>query len=71
LQFETHRVPYGSGATITENFVRLVDNGGQEYLVVTTTVDDPTYFQPPYIKTYEFKKQRDATGWNPRPCAVK
>jgi hypothetical protein len=64
-------VPYGSGATITENYVRLVDNGGQEYLVITVTVDDPVYFQPPYIKTYEFKKQTDATGWNPRPCVAK
>jgi hypothetical protein len=34
-------------------------------------VDDPAYFQPAYIKTYEFKKQKDATGWNPRPCAAK
>ena len=64
-------VPYSAGATITENFVRLVAKGGQEYLVVTTTVDDPTNFQPPYIKTYEFKKQADATGWNPRPCLAK
>jgi len=64
-------VPYGPNATLTEYFVRLVDNGGQEYLVVTTMLDDPTYFQPPYIKTYEFKKQRDASGWNPRACGAK
>jgi hypothetical protein len=63
-------VPYGANTTITEYFVRLADRG-QEYLVVTTMVDDPTYFQPPYIKTYEFKKQRDATGWNPRACGPK
>jgi hypothetical protein len=64
-------VPYGANATLTEYFVRLVDRGGQEYLVVTTMVDDPTYFQPAYIKTYQFKKQPDASGWNPRPCGVK
>jgi hypothetical protein len=64
-------IPYGSGATITEHFVRLADTGGQEYLVVTITVDDPVSFQPPYVKTYQFKKQTDATGWNPRPCSAK
>ena len=64
-------VPYSANATITEYFVLLVDGSGQEYLVVTTSVDDPAYFQPPYIKTYEFKKQKDASGWNPRPCIVK
>ena len=61
-------VPYGANATVTEFFLRLVDGSGQEYLVVTQTVDDPVYFQPPYVKTYEFKKQRDAAGWNPRAC---
>jgi hypothetical protein len=64
-------VPYGANATITEYFVLLTDHTGQEYLAVTTSVDDPTYFQPPYIKTYEFKKQKDASGWNPRPCVAK
>ena len=64
-------VPYGTNTAITENFVRLVDTGGQEYLAVTMMVDDPTYFQPPYIKTYQFKKQPDATGWNPQPCSTK
>ncbi len=61
-------VPYSPNATLTEYFVRLADGNGQEYLVVTQMLDDPAYFQPAYIKTYEFKKQRDAGGWNPRPC---
>jgi hypothetical protein len=64
-------VPYGAGATITENYAHLVSKAGQEYLAVTTTVEDAAYFQPPYVKTYEFKKQADASGWNPRPCVAK
>ena len=34
----------------------------QEYLAVTTMVDDPQYLALPYIKTYEYKKQPDASG---------
>ena len=64
-------VPYGLNATITEYFLRLVDNTGQEYLAVTTMLDDPQYLQQPYVKTYEFKKQRDATGWSPTPCSAR
>ena len=64
-------IPYSANATFTEYFVRLVDDDGQEYLAVTTIVDDPQYLAQPYIKTYEFKKQRDATGWNPTPCSAK
>jgi len=63
-------IPYSGNAVITENFVRLADEG-DEFLAVTTTVDDPLYFAPPYIKTYEFKKQRDGSGWNPTPCVAK
>lgn len=64
-------IPYGPNATLTEYFVRLVDDDGQEYLAVTSMVDDPQYLAQPYIKTYEFKKQRDATGWKPTPCSAK
>ncbi len=64
-------VPYGPDAVITEYFVHLVDIDRQEYLVVTTTVDDPRFFQPPYIKTYEFRKQSDGQGWNPTACSAR
>jgi hypothetical protein len=62
-------IPYGSSAVITENFVRLADEG-DEFLVVTTTVDDPLYFAPPYVKTYEFKRERDGSKWDATPCVA-
>ena len=55
-------IPYGANAAITEYFVQLADEG-QEYLAVTIMVDDPQYLALPYIKTYQYKKQPDATGW--------
>ena len=64
-------VPYGANTVLTEYFVRLVDKRGREYLAVTAIVDDPQYLQQPYVKTYEFKKQADASGWNPTPCSAK
>ncbi len=64
-------VPYSGDAVLTEYFVRLVDNAGQEYLAVTTMVDDPKYLVQPYVKTYQFRKQADATGWNPTPCSTR
>ena len=63
-------VPYGSNAVLTEYVVRLVD-GPDEYLVVTTMVDDAQYLAQPYVKTYQYKKQADATGWNPTPCSAR
>ena len=63
-------IPYGANATITEYFVKIADEG-QEYLAVTIFVDDPQYLQLPYIKTYQYKKQPDAAGWNPTPCVAR
>ena len=63
-------IPYSANAVITEYFVRLVDDG-QEYLAVTTMVDDPQYLALPYVKTYQYKKQADAAGWAPTPCVAR
>jgi hypothetical protein len=63
-------VPYSANATLTEYYLRLADEG-QEYLAVTMMVDDPQYLAQPYIKTYQYKKQADASGWNPTPCSAK
>jgi len=63
-------VPYGANATITEYFVRIVDDA-QEYLAVTSMVDDPQYLALPYVKTYQYKKQPDAAGWAPTPCVAR
>ncbi len=63
-------IPYSDAAVLTEYFVRLVD-GAQEYLVVTTMVDDPMYLAQPYVKTYEFKKESDGATWNPTPCSAR
>ena len=64
-------VPYGANADAHRVLRASGRRAGQEYLAVTTMVDDPQYLAQPYIKTYEFKKQRDATGWNPTPCSAK
>ncbi len=64
-------VPYGANATLTEYFLRLVDDTGQEFLALTQMVDDPQYLTQPYVKTYRYKKQRDAAGWSPTPCAAR
>jgi len=62
-------VPYSADAVLTENYVRLVDDDGTEYLALTQMVEDPVYLAQPVIRTMLFRKQADASGWNPTPCA--
>jgi hypothetical protein len=51
-------------ALVGRNGVR----GSEPYFVVTATVDNPTYLNQQFIRTYNFKKQPDASGWEPTPC---
>ena len=41
------------------------------WMVVTTIVEDPIYLQNPLILSAQFKKQADASGWDPTPCSAR
>jgi hypothetical protein len=62
-------VPYSERAVVKEFFdsFTLPGNGGT-WLIVTTVVDDPTYLTQEFVISSQFKKESDASKWNPRPC---
>ena len=64
-------IPYSANAVVTEFFDRIDEANGDSYLLVTTTVEDPTYLTDAYLTSTHFKKQADATGWNPSPCTAR
>ena len=68
-------VPYSDDAVLTEYFNIVTDASpgrqNQPYIAVTAFVEDPKYLAGPFIRTYTFKKQPDAAGWDPTPCLNK
>jgi len=63
--------PYSQNAVVTEYYdVNTLPNGDQ-FLTVTTRVDDPVYFTRPYLTSSDFKRLPDASGWNPTPCSAR
>jgi hypothetical protein len=63
--------PYSAKAVLTEYYdVNTMPNGDQ-WMTVTTKVEDPVYFSRPYITTTDFKKLPTAAGWNPTPCSTR
>ena len=64
-------IPYSANAILTEYFDRVDEPSGTSYLVISTTVEDPAYLTEPYLTTTHFKKQADASGWNPVACSVR
>jgi hypothetical protein len=63
--------PYSANATLQEYYDYHVQPNGEEWFTVTTVVTDPTYLNGPFITSSDFKKQRNAEGWDPTPCAVR
>jgi hypothetical protein len=63
--------PYSDKAVVTEYFDTNTTPNGDQWLTVTTRVEDPQYFRGPYITTSDFKKLPDAKGWNPTPCSAR
>jgi hypothetical protein len=60
-------VPYSANAVLTEYFDRF-DKNGVSYLIVTSVMDDPQYLNDRFIISGQFKREPDASKWNPTPC---
>lgn len=64
-------VPYSGDAVLTEFYDRIKAANGDDWLVVLSEVKDPRYFSMPFVTTTHFKKEPDATGWDPQPCSAR
>jgi hypothetical protein len=64
-------VPYGARTTVKEYYDVRTEQNGDTWFVVTTVVEDPENLTTPFVTTTDFKKQSDATGWNPTPCSAR
>jgi len=64
-------VPHSATAKLTEYFDVYQEPNGETWMIATTVVDDPIYLDNPLILNAQFKKQADATGWDPTPCSTK
>jgi hypothetical protein len=63
--------PYSARAVVTEYYDLNTMPNGDQWMTVTTKVEDPLYFTRAYLTTTDFKKLRDAAGWNPTPCSAR
>ena len=63
-------VPYSADAVVTEYFARFAAPNGDEWLMVTTIVDDPRYLTQRFIVSNHFRKEAEGGRWNPRACGA-
>jgi hypothetical protein len=56
---------------MTEHFDVLKEPTGDQWLIVDTIVEDPQYLTRSFVRSTHFKKQTDASDWEPTPCVVR
>jgi hypothetical protein len=61
-------VPYSENAAMTEYVDRFATPAGDQWLVVTTIVSDPTYLNADFVTSTHFKREADGSKWSPAPC---
>jgi hypothetical protein len=64
-------VPYSENATVTEHVDRHQESNGDQWLTVTTLVEDPKYLNQPFTTSSHFKKEPDGSKWRATPCAAR
>lgn len=62
-------VPYGDKAILTEYWDLFKEQNGDQWLVITTLVQDPVYLQGQWVTGLHFKREPNAAKWDPAPCS--
>jgi hypothetical protein len=65
---EKNGVPYSGNAVLNEHFTVIDLHGTATYLILTSTIEDPTYLREPFLLSSQFKKEPDGSKWDPEPC---
>jgi len=65
---QTNGIPYSGGAILKEFFDLIEIPNGTQYLIVTSIVEDPTYLTQPWVTSTQFKREPDASKWDPSGC---
>ena len=61
-------VPFGEDAFMTEYYNLVVEDDGNQYLVIQTFVDDPQYLNGHFVRTMQFKREPDDSKRAPLDC---
>ena len=64
-------VPYSANATMTEYFDIVHEHTGDQWLILTSVVNDPQYLREPFMLSTHYRKEADGSKWDPTPCSAR
>jgi hypothetical protein len=63
-------VPFSEDAFMSEYYNLIVEEDGSQYLVIQTFVEDAKYLTRHFVRTLQFKRERDASKRTPVACSA-
>ena len=64
-------VPYSTNAVLTEYWDLFKRSNGEEWLTITTQIEDPLYLRQPRLIALPFKKEPNGAKWDSSPCSAR
>ena len=64
-------IPYSASTKMTEYWDFYGGRSGEQFLVVSTTIEDARNLQIPWITSPNFKREADGSKWEPTPCVAR
>ena len=64
-------IPYSESTTLTEYWDLFKEPNGEQWITITTLVEDPVYLARPWETALHFKKETDGSKWEPTPCSAR
>ncbi len=61
-------IPYGENLSLTEYFIRFTNKDAGDWLVITTTYNDPQNLRQQWITSTNFQKEPNDAKWAPSAC---
>ncbi len=66
--FRRNGIPYGDQAKMTEYFELVTEANGDQYLIVISVLEDSQNLTQQVMTSTNFKREADASKWNPSDC---
>src|SRR5688500_15798412 len=64
-------VPYSENAVLTEHWDLYKRPNGEQWLTITTQVEDPRFLNTARLTAPLFRKEPDGSKWDPTPCSAR
>jgi hypothetical protein len=63
-------IPYSENARLTERLFVPDAADGNQWLMLTRTVQDATYLNGDYVSSWHFKREANDAKFRPTPCSA-